>query len=185
MLPDDRRRFLGQADPPLSPAGLEQAHRLAERLRAVRFDAAHSSDLRRCLKTAAIIVDAGARSAGHEGAPRVQAHEDLREIDAGLWEGLTVEEARERYPREWAQRERDLVGCRFPGGESYQDLSERVLPAFARIVSGGGRNVLVVSHRGPMRILLCQYLDLPLDRVFSFALDYGSVEILKVPLTPV
>jgi broad specificity phosphatase PhoE len=154
-------------------------------LREVRFDTAHSSDLRRCLETAGIIASAGARPVEAKGALRICAHEELREIDAGLWEGLTFEEARERYPREWAERERDLVGYRFPGGESFRGLRGRVLPVFARIAKGGGKNVLVVTHRGPMRVILCESLGLPLERVFSLAVDYGSVEILKGPRIPV
>ncbi len=74
-LPDDRWRFIGRSDPPLSPQGIAHARELARRLRTVRFDLIHSSDLQRCLLTAQIIAEAGEGAAvgerrpGRDGAP--------------------------------------------------------------------------------------------------------------------
>ncbi len=175
-MPDHRRRFLGQADPPLSAAGLEQAQRLAARLRTVRFDAVYSSDLRRALVTAETIAAAS--------GVRVQREARLREIDTGLWEGLTFDEAQMRYPVEYAERERDLVGYRFPNGESFRDLYERVTAVFIEVVDEDSGSILVSGHRGVNRVLLCEVLGLPLDRLFSIRQDYGSVNVLSVSPVP-
>jgi probable phosphoglycerate mutase len=178
VLPDERRRFLGWADPPLSETGIDQAKRLAERLRAVHFDSVFSSDLRRCLQTAAIVGEALGLSSG-EGACGIHADARLREIDLGRWDGLTAEEAAEQYPREYAERELDLVEYSFPGGESFRDLSARVVPAFLEIVEDAGKCALVVGHLGVNRVLLCHFLGRPLEELFSIGQDYGCVNLLK------
>lgn len=177
LLPDRSKRFVGRSDPPLSAAGFEQARRLAGRLRHVRFDAVYSSDLRRALVTAEIIAEA--QTGGGE-APRVVRDPRLREIDAGLWEWLTFEEAAARYPQAHAEREGDLIGYRFPGGESYRDLRERVLPAFWEIAALGGADVLIIGHLGVNRVVLCECLGLPLEEAFSIRQDYACVNVVRV-----
>jgi alpha-ribazole phosphatase len=178
-LPDERWRFVGRSDPPLSPLGIEQARRLAASLSAARFDHLYSSDLQRCLLTAEIIAGAAARPAGKGGVP-VLPDARLREIDAGLWEGLTREEAAERYPAEYEARERDPVHCRFPGGESFDQVRDRVVPAFFELAARGGEKILMVTHKGVIRVLLCEALGLPIDRLFSLRQDYGSVNVLEL-----
>ena len=103
----------------------------------------------------------------------------LREIDCGLWEGLTREEAAARYPTEYAERERDVVGYPFPGGESFLDLRARVLPALGHIFDEGAARVLVVSHLGVARVLLCEFGGKPLTDLFSLQLDYGGIILLR------
>ena len=182
-VPDDRPRFLGQADPPLSASGMEHARRLAEYLRDVAFDAVYSSDLKRSMTMAALIAG--------PGSGPIRPDRRLREIDTGLWEGLTFEEVRSRYPLEYGERERDLVGYRFPGGESFCDLRERVVPVFLEILDEslkrggrGGGTVLVSGHRGVNRVVLCEALGLPLERLFSIKQDYGCANVIRVTRLP-
>lgn len=190
VLPDDRKRFVGWSDPPLSPNGVRQAHMLAKRLGHVRFDSIWSSDLRRCALTAEIIAGGAARGpqsrtpTALDASVRVQPDPQLREINAGLFEGLTFEEAAATHPQEYAERERDLVGYRFPGGESFRDLRARALAAFLRIVDRGGAKVLVVSHLGVNRVLLCEFLGLPLEDLFSIKQAYGHVNLIAITMTP-
>jgi broad specificity phosphatase PhoE/CTP:molybdopterin cytidylyltransferase MocA len=175
------RRYVGRADPPLSRQGEEQARLLAGRLMAMTggacFDAVFSSDLQRCLRTAEIATEAC-------GTP-VQALPWLREIDVGLWEGLTWEEARQRYPAESDEREQDVTGVPFPEGESFTDVRARVVPHFERLVeesmAAGHRRVLVVAHKGVNRVLLAHFRDLPLEDIFSIEQDYCAVNVLTAP----
>jgi alpha-ribazole phosphatase len=183
-VPDDRPRFLGQADPPLSASGREHARSLAEVLRDVSFDAVYGSDLKRSVTMAQLI-------AGPSSVP-IRPDRRLREIDTGLWEGLTFEEVRSRYPLEYGERERDLIGYRFPGGESFRDLRERVIPVFLEILDEspgrggreGGGTVLVSGHRGVNRVVLCEALGLPLERLFSIKQDYGWANVIRVTQLP-
>ena len=175
------KRYQGQADPPLGPKGEEQARALAGRLMAMTggacFDAVFSSDLQRTARTAEIAVD--------DCKTPVTPLPWLREIDVGLWEGLTREEARERFPVESHERERDLTGVPFPRGESFKDLRARVVPGFERLVeesiAAGRRRVLVVAHRGVNRVLLAHFRGLPLEGIFSIEQDYCTVTVLRLP----
>ncbi len=200
-LPNREKRFVGRSDPPLSTTGIEQARRLANRLCRVHFDSIHSSDLRRCLDTARIIADGEAKTGSRRQndepsqaiipeetqppvAPPILANPQLREIDAGLWEWLTFDEAQRLHPREFSEREHDLTGYRFPGGESFHDLRDRVVPAFKRIINGGGENILVVAHLGVNRVLLCEFLGLPLEELFSIKQGYADIDLIKATALP-
>jgi molybdenum cofactor cytidylyltransferase len=175
------RRYTGQADPPLGRHGEEQARELAGRLMTMTggacFDAVFSSDLQRCLRTAEIAVE--------DCGTTVQALPWLREIDVGLWEGLTWEEARQRYPAESGERERDITGVPFPKGESFADVRARVVPPFERLVeesvAAGHRRVLVVAHKGVNRVLLAHFRGLPLEDIFSIEQGYCAVAVPTAP----
>jgi molybdenum cofactor cytidylyltransferase len=179
--PEDRR-YRGQADLPLGAAGRERAHGLAGSLMTLTggacFDAVFASDLSRCLETAEI-------AAGADGCTSpVRTEPGLREIDVGLWEDLTWEEAKQRFPAEHAAREADLTSAPFPGGESFAGLRDRVLPAFERLLASslaaGHRRVLVVAHKGVNRVILAHLQGIPLSHIFSIEQDYCAVTLLKV-----
>jgi alpha-ribazole phosphatase len=170
---DEQRRFLGPSNIPLGPEGLAQARALAERLRQASFDAVFSSDLARCLRTAEIVADAAGRS--------VTTDARLREIDTGFWEGLTQQEAYRRYPKEFAEREDDVTGYPFPGGESFRQLQARVLPALEEIVVAGYSTVLLVAHLGVNRVMLAHLRGVPLAGIFSFSQDYCDFDVVDVP----
>lgn len=170
-------RFLGQLDPPLSPVGWRQAGELAQRLDKVAFRAIYSSDLQRSLSTAeAVAVGTGLV---------IQQEPTLREIHAGRWEGLTFDEAKLRYPTEFTERERDLIGFRYPGGgESFRDLELRVAPVFSQIMASGPGDVLVVAHKGVNRVMLAHFLGMPRERMFEIAQDYCALSIIHASMLP-
>jgi broad specificity phosphatase PhoE len=176
LLPDHVRRFIGaRSDPPLSPDGIAQARELTARFEQVRLDEVWSSGLTRSLQTAEIASGLPA------GAIRIEPR--LREIDLGLWDGLSGLEIRERYPREYAERESDLVGYRFPEGESFSELQERAVAGFIHLVEtsmrAGADHTLVVAHKGANRVILCHFLGLPLDRMFTIEQEYCAVNVLR------
>jgi 6-phosphofructo-2-kinase/fructose-2,6-biphosphatase len=83
--------------------------------------------------------------------PRI-ALRALNRIKVGRFAGLSVEEFRSEYPAEYAERERDRLNFRFPEGESYLDLAQRLQPAIIeleRIKSP----VVIISHRSVLRVL--------------------------------
>lgn len=178
------KRFLGQKDLSLGAAGRDQAHELGGKLMTLTggacFDAVYASDLSRCQETAEIATGAGVDGC----AAPVQTEDWLREIDVGRWEGLTWGEARRRFPTEHAAREADVTGTSFPGGESFADLRDRVVPGFARILeetlAAGHRRVLVMGHKGVNRVILAHLRGIPLDEIFGIEQDYCAVTALKV-----
>jgi broad specificity phosphatase PhoE len=158
----------------LGLAGLRQARELAERLRPVEFEAIYSSDLARCLTTAEAVAEGTGLA--------VTADPRLREIDTGLWQGLTQEEAFRAYPREFAEREADVTGYPFPNGESFRGLRDRVLPALDDILVRGHATVLVVAHLGVNRVLLAELRGLPLEGIFSNWQGYCDFDVVTVPV---
>ncbi|XP_066217970.1 6-phosphofructo-2-kinase/fructose-2,6-bisphosphatase 2 isoform X1 [Saccopteryx leptura] len=81
----------------------------------------------------------------------------LNEIDAGVCEEMTYAEIEKRYPDEFALRDQEKYLYRYPGGESYQDLVQRLEPVIMELERQG--NVLVISHQAVMRCLLAYFLD--------------------------
>uniref|UniRef100_A0A8C6PVW8 6-phosphofructo-2-kinase/fructose-2,6-bisphosphatase 2 n=1 Tax=Nothobranchius furzeri TaxID=105023 RepID=A0A8C6PVW8_NOTFU len=81
----------------------------------------------------------------------------LNEIDAGVCEEMTYSMIEEKYPEEFAMREQDKYHYRYPGGESYQDLVQRLEPVIMELERQG--NVLVICHQAVMRCLLAYFLD--------------------------
>jgi broad specificity phosphatase PhoE len=139
-------RWQGQADPPLSPLGEEQARDAARRLGAGQFDRVVSSDLRRARTTAEIL-------AGAVGLP-VEVDPDLREIDVGDWQGLTRAEIRAQAPgalADWSEGRSEST----PRGELRSDLTDRARRALLRAAaaSSPGERVLIVSHGALIRNL--------------------------------
>ncbi|KAM9342649.1 6-phosphofructo-2-kinase/fructose-2,6-bisphosphatase 2-like isoform 2-T4 [Pholidichthys leucotaenia] len=81
----------------------------------------------------------------------------LNEIDAGVCEDMTYEMIEKKYPEEFAMRDQDKYHYRYPGGESYQDLVQRLEPVIMELERQG--NVLVICHQAVMRCLLAYFLD--------------------------
>jgi alpha-ribazole phosphatase len=173
----DSRRFIGQSDQPLGPRGRESARLLADRLLRIPFDAIYTSDLERCLLVGRLVGE----------ATDLPVHEDarLREIDVGLWDGLSPDEAEERYPENHREREHDLVHYRFPGGESFAELQQRSISAFNDILATNGQDrLLVITHKGVKRVLLCHLLGLPLEELFSIKQDFGQIDVVQISTEP-
>ena len=139
-------RIQGQLDIPLSPLGVLQSARLAECLANEPIDAVYSSGQSRAWLTAAPL----AARLGLE----VIAEPRLRERSFGIFEGLTLDEVAERYPPEFKKwRERDPA-WRPEGGESGQQLIDRVLSAVSDIgIKHPSQTVVLVSHGGVLDVL--------------------------------
>ena len=130
-------RWQGQADPPLSELGEEQAVAAAKAVGIV--DAIYASDLVRAHHTAELV-------AGQLGADVVVAP-NLRERSAGEWEGRTRAEIEERWPG-------FLESGRRPAGYEPDDsVLERVLTALEAIAGAHDGDVLVVTHGGVVRVV--------------------------------
>jgi 2,3-bisphosphoglycerate-dependent phosphoglycerate mutase len=144
-------QWQGFADRPLTERGRQQGAELATRLANTDLDAVYSSDLQRARDTAETV----ARSRGLE----VVTTPDLREVDVGSWAGLTREEAEVRFPDAYLRWLRGGEG--WEDGETYEQLSERVLSAVRRIAAeNDGRRVLVVAHGGTIRAVHAAALGL-------------------------
>jgi alpha-ribazole phosphatase/probable phosphoglycerate mutase len=168
----ERFPIYGRTDVEVTEVGRVQMEALAERLRHARIDAVFSSDLRRSV--------VGARIIGrHHDAP-VRPLPELREMDFGDWEGLTLEDIRERFPEELEKREKDVLGYRVPGGgESLGSFSRRVLSSMKAVLEEReGQDILLVAHGLVNRVLICDALGLDLSRIFGLHQGYGCLNII-------
>jgi alpha-ribazole phosphatase len=167
----DQPRYNGQTDVALTDLGIEQYHRLKERLADTRISACYTSDLSRCVIGADIIC-------ARFGIQPVRRSR-LRELNIGIWEGLTWEEITQRWPDEWQARLADLVNYRVPEGENLLDLEARVMPVLAEIVEQHqGQEVLVVGHGGVNRIILLNAIGAPLAGMFNIEQNFGCHNII-------
>ena len=144
-------RFAGVTDVELSEEGREQARRLAERLRQEKISAVYASPLGRTVETARILA------APHD--LEVQTCDGFREISHGHWEGMKRREVEKKFPDEIAEWEKDPYTFAPAGGESGLAVTARALPALIDLVrEHPGENILVVSHKATIRLLLSSLL---------------------------
>ena len=136
----------GQANPPLSEEGREQAHGLGDRLAGESLSVLVASDLRRARETAEI--------AGRRLGIATRLESGLRELDVGDWSGLARDEIARRWPEDFARFRAGDLDVRAGGGETRRELRERAVAALRSLQQSyrGGR-IAVVTHLGVIRTL--------------------------------
>ena len=144
-------RFAGATDVQLSDEGRQQTRRLAERLSHEKIVAVYASPMSRTVETAQILA------APHQ--LEIEQRDGLREISHGRWEQMTRREVEEKFPEEAAEWEKDPYTFAPVGGESGLAVTARALPALIEIVRAHpDESVLIVSHKGTIRLLLSSLL---------------------------
>jgi broad specificity phosphatase PhoE len=144
-------RFSGSSGAELSDEGRAQAMRLGERLAGQDIAAAYASPLSRALETARLI-------GGHCGLEPV-VRDGLREISHGHWEGRKRGDVERDFGAEYAAWEADPFTFAPRDGESGVAVLARALPVIREIVTAHeGRQVLVVSHKATLRLVLSSLL---------------------------
>ncbi len=162
----------GHTDRDLTEIGVLQIQRIAERLRFVEPKAIFSSDLKRSAKGAQMI-------ASYHNVPFSPLPE-LREMNFGDWEGLSLLEIQNSFPEELRKRQADLIHYQIPGqGETIARFSERIINCLGHILEEQKNNdIVIVGHGGVNRIILCNALGLNLTRMFNIHQDYGCLNII-------
>jgi broad specificity phosphatase PhoE len=174
---NQQRRFFGHTDIPLSPEGQLQARWLAGCLADRSLSAIYASDLLRASETAAIIAR------GHARLLPVQTMAAWRELDFGAWEGLTYDEVRAQFPGQLDFLQNPPAGSP-PGGESLVQLEQRIMDGLTSILAtnetSSNGDIVIVSHAGPLRMLLHLLLGMPMARQWQFELATGSLSALDL-----
>lgn len=159
-------RIQGQLNPPLSSLGIQQSQAVARVFSQQKIDVVYSSPLARAMQTAMPI----AQALGLQ--PRTD--DRLKELNAGVFQGLTWTEINERYPGEGARWKSQDPDYRIPEGESRRDLMRRGQAALEAIRETGLANVIVVAHGGLLTAALKALLGVPAERN-PFMLYNGSI----------
>ncbi|MBC7254256.1 MAG: histidine phosphatase family protein [Actinobacteria bacterium] len=168
-----RQRLLGRLDIGLNERGREQARRVVDFFRGLKLDAVYSSPLKRCLETAAPVAEDQGLS--------IQIMEGLMEVDMGEWDGRTFEELFREEGELVGKWMRNPSSVAIPGGEDFGAVRDRVMSSLRDIASRhpGDQRVLVVTHGGPIRGILCEALGMDLDGMFRIQIDLASISAVK------
>ena len=151
------------------PGNADQARCLARSLAALAPAAVYTSPLERAADTARAIAHV------HDVTP-VEV-DDLREIDFGEADGLAFDELPPSLQQGLLNEPADF---RFPGGENYRELQQRVCRALAQIVAAHcGGTVVVVTHAGPIRAALAHWLSMPGDASFRIDQRHAAVNVVE------
>ena len=170
---NDSRRFMGYSDIELSPGGRQQIERLRDYLAGDAIEAVYASDLRRTMTTAEILVTG-------RGLQVVPCPE-LRELNYGICEGMTFGEIGRDYPDVAKQCIDFTPELEFPEGETFTAFAGRVIRFLKRVEDGKHAGpVLVVSHNGPIKVLICHLLGISMEHWWQIRVDTASMSIMDV-----
>ncbi|WP_377475632.1 MAG: histidine phosphatase family protein [Microcoleus anatoxicus] len=165
--------FCGDLDPDLTAEGSQMAEQFSATYAKLPWNAVYVSPMKRTIATAKPLCD----TLGIE----MQLRDGLREIKYGKWEGQTVEFVREKYAQEYINWLTEPAWNAPNDGETSVQIASRSSLIIAEIQEKyKDGNVLVVSHKATIRIILCSLLGIDLgsyrNRIAALA---ASVSIVK------
>jgi probable phosphoglycerate mutase len=166
-------QFCGNLDPELTAEGTEMARLFAEAYRDSAWEAAYVSPMSRTQATAKPFCEA-------VGLP-MQLRDGLKEIAYGDWEGRTREEVRERFGDDYARWEMEPAWNAPTGGETAVQVASRASAVVTEILSTHtDGNVLIVSHKATLRLILCSLLGIDLGRYRDrIAAPVASISVVR------
>lgn len=166
------KRYQGHSDISLNEKGLQQAEMVAKRLAGENISAIYSSDLIRAVQTAEII--------GQHHSLQPVVLRELREVNFGVWEGLTYEEIMAVWPDALSAIYSKPGSALIPEGESFYDVQKRTTIGLGKcIASHQNETIVIVSHGGTMRVLLCDALGLAIENMWSLQQDSTAINIVE------
>lgn len=162
-------RIQGSYDSDLNNTGIIQAEELGRKVLEsnYRFSKIYSSQQRRAVKTAEILS-----RAIHVNYIPVKG---LQEINLGEWEGLLWSEVQEKFPVEYSEWNNNRRYTKTPGGESYQDVLERVLKVIHEIINENCNDVAIVTHGAVIMCLQCYVTNTSFNEIRKFSTDNATI----------
>jgi probable phosphoglycerate mutase len=160
-------------DPELTSEGLEMAQAFAAAYRSKSWSAIYSSNLQRAISSAQPLCDAVGM--------KLQMNPDLKEIAYGKWEGLTKEQVEREYHDDYTNWLADPAWHAPTGGELATTVARRGLGVIENIKQQFSEgNVLVVSHKATIRIILCDLLGIDVGSFrHRLGCPVGSVSVME------
>lgn len=160
-------------DPELTADGLEMAEAFAEAYRTLPWSTIYSSPLKRTLMSARPLSEALDL--------QLEVRDDLKEIGYGKWEGQTREAVNRDYHDDYLRWLADPAWYPPTGGEMAVTIAHRSVRVIEEIKQRFATgNVLVVSHKATIRIMLCALLGIDVGRFrYRLACPVGSVTAVE------
>ena len=170
---NEQLRYIGRTDLSLSELGRENGRKLGEYLNDLEFSKLYSSSLKRTKETAAIIA------VGRD--MEVESLKRLNEVDFGAWEGLTHPEILNDFEDVMNSWREDPSKEQIPDGEDWTEFENRVKNEFERILASTKEGRLaIVTHAGPIKIILGNILNVPSNRYWQIYQDKGAINSVGV-----
>jgi broad specificity phosphatase PhoE len=160
-----REVFRGRMDVELNEAGKQQAELLSPYLGSLNTDVIYSSPLKRALQTAKIIARPHHR--------RVHVLKELVDFHHGEWEGLTNKQVQASYPELYRRWIKTPQLVKMPQGERLSQVRKRMHHAIKKAIKYN-RSILV-SHRVPLKVLICALLNLSNSHFWNIKIDLAGV----------
>ncbi len=165
--------YMGWSNEDLSEIGYTQVRSLSSRLASLPIASVYSSPLQRTCTTATIL----AKPHGLE----VETSDDIIEIHLGDWQGLHIDEVGQRWPELWQQSRIDPSEITMPNGESFQQVTERAIRGFDKIVAANhGKQVIIVSHEIVVKVLVAHALGVSNSIYRRFEINNASLSAIRI-----
>ncbi|KAE8797786.1 6-phosphofructo-2-kinase/fructose-2,6-bisphosphatase [Hordeum vulgare] len=149
------------------------ANFIEKRLKNEKTATIWTSTLQRTILTATPIV----------GFPKIQWRA-LDEINSGVCDGMTYEEIKKIMPEEYESRKKDKLRYRYPRGESYLDVIQRLEPVIIELERQRAP-VVVISHQAVLRALYSYFADRPLREVPDMEMPLHTIIEIQMGVTGV
>jgi probable phosphoglycerate mutase len=172
LTPDRKFSGVGGSNPPLTPAGWEQAAKVAAEIAKIKPDVLITSPMQRTLDTAEAI--------SHATGLKPIEDEAWYECSFGDWDGLSLDEVKEKWPDEYTSW---ISSSAFtpPGGESYDDLAARIEPAFDALAEKyPGQKVVVVTHNGVIKQIASLVMEGNPNSLFHIDISPCSISSFSI-----
>lgn len=142
------KKLQGNLNSPLTEKGIEEAHKLAERLKDKSFSKIFSSPLKRAIETSEIL--------NKYHSLTITELQDIREMGYGEWQGVPMEEVKKAFPEAFENYYNKPEKYEpVAGGESFSELRIRLERALDELCEHAETNdILVVSHGVVIKMLL-------------------------------
>ena len=165
-----RKKYCSFSDIELNEKGLRQAQRLHKKLSMEKVHSVYSSDMKRTVGFAKIVF---------EGMD-VEVFTGLREMNFGIFEGLTYEIIMKQYAHIYQKWMNNPLSFTIPEGEGLKAAAKRVRKALREILSKNpDKTVAVFTHGGPIKILLCDILGLSLKKIWEVGHSLAGISIIE------
>lgn len=161
--------FRGRADVNLNEVGIKQADLLGKHLCNWELEAIYSSPVKRALDTANIVA--------RYMEVAVCIAEGLTDFDFGEWQSLSEQEVKRLYPAILNDWQSSPHKVRMPGGENLDDVTKRTAEVVDEVLSRHHGNVLLVSHRVVLKVLICSLLGLDNSHFWNISQDVCGLTI--------
>ncbi|MCM8540480.1 MAG: histidine phosphatase family protein [Lentisphaeraceae bacterium] len=153
--------FYGSTDLPIIPTSVNPVD--------IDGNELYCSPMTRCTQTAKLYFPDS----------KIIEKDDARECDFGDWEGMTFAEIADAYPSKVEQWKKG-TGFQFPNGEKLKGFSDRVEALSKDLIQKDEKTVILVTHAGVIRFILCYFLGIDYKKSMSFNVDPGSFSCIKI-----